>query len=298
EAGRSCAVVGDANTACEPSTVSHRSPGPDLWAVDRAGRLGSRGWLLGAFWIAAAMILRQAFRCQPSLDAPPQRSAILPLLDQTLDDGRISECRGIAEILVLIGCDLTQNAPHDLAGSRLRQRRSELDEVGLRDGSDLVAHVLHQLVSERIAGFCVGDERHEAVDPLPFYIVRETDYGSFGHQVVRDERALDLGRPHSVTGDVQHVIHTPCYPVIAVFVSAASVTREVLALILAEVRPNEPIVNAEDGPHLPRPRILHDEEAFRRALLHTPVLINDLRLYAEEGQRRGTGFLGDGTGQR
>ncbi len=50
--------------------------------------------------------------------------------DQVVDDRRIGQSRGVAERGELILGDLAQDAPHDLAGARLRQSRREMDDVG------------------------------------------------------------------------------------------------------------------------------------------------------------------------
>lgn len=80
---------------------------------------------------------------------------------ELVDDPRIGERRSIAEILILIRRDLSED---DLAGTRLRKRGRELDEVGLRDGANLLANVLHELLLQLGGGLDPGYQRHIAVD--------------------------------------------------------------------------------------------------------------------------------------
>ena len=65
--------------------------------------------------------------------------------------------------------------------------------------------------------------------------VRVADDRCLGHLHVRDERALDLGGAHAVTGDVNYVGHPAGDPVVAVGVAPATVAREVETLAVAEV---------------------------------------------------------------
>ncbi len=42
------------------------------------------------------------------------------ILDEIVDNHRIGKCRGIPQGIRFVGCDLAQDAAHDLAGARLR----------------------------------------------------------------------------------------------------------------------------------------------------------------------------------
>ncbi len=63
------------------------------------------------------------------------------------DDIRIGERRRVAERLAF--GDVAQQAPHDLARSRLRQVGGEQNLIGPRDRADLLDDVLLELVDER-----------------------------------------------------------------------------------------------------------------------------------------------------
>ena len=64
-------------------------------------------------------------------------SAHQAVVDQVAHDGRIRERRRVAQLLVLVGRDLAQDPPHDLARPGLRQARGPLDVVRGGDGADL-----------------------------------------------------------------------------------------------------------------------------------------------------------------
>src|SRR5690349_10820619 len=61
-----------------------------------------------------------------------RRLAILPVVDEILNDAGVGQRRGIAQRPIVVFGDLAQNPPHDLAGSGLGQPRRELDHI--RDG--------------------------------------------------------------------------------------------------------------------------------------------------------------------
>ena len=103
-----------------------------------------------------------------------------------------------------------------------------------------------------------------------------------------------------MTGDVDHVIHAPRDPVIAVRVPAAPVPGKVVALVVAEIGLLEPLVIAPDRAHLAWPAVSDTQNP-----LH--VIALDLgtgggfkydRFDPEERLHRGAGFGGVGTGQR
>ena len=65
--------------------------------------------------------------------------------DEVVHGGGVGQRRGVAEVALLVRRDLAEDPPHDLPAARLRQRRRELHEVGLRDGADDGADVLDEL---------------------------------------------------------------------------------------------------------------------------------------------------------
>src|SRR5437773_658396 len=95
-----------------------------------AGKPARGGGFQSARGNTALLPLPTAARQVPSLSAlkggegiyrprllPP---AVHPVVDEVVDDGRVSQCRDIAQLGVLVGGDLAQNAAHDLAGAGLR----------------------------------------------------------------------------------------------------------------------------------------------------------------------------------
>src|SRR5690606_41285147 len=77
--------------------------------------------------------------------------------------------------------------------------------------------------------------------------------------------------------DVQNIVHTAWYPVVAFFVPAAAISREVHAWIVGEVGLDEPLVIAEHGAHLPRPTIENDEMAGTGAFDQLALVVDDPR---------------------
>ena len=74
------------------------------------------------------------------------RLLVLPIVHQVVDHRRVGQGRGIAQLIVLVGGDLAQDAAHDLARARFRQRWRPLQQVGRGDRADFGAHELDQFV--------------------------------------------------------------------------------------------------------------------------------------------------------
>jgi len=104
-------------------------------------------------------------------------------------------------------------------------------------------------------------ERDIDVDTLSLDVVRIADDCRFRDRLVSDQCAFDLGRSHAMAGHVEHVIDAPGDPVVAVFVSACAVAREVAALEGAEIGLNESFVVTIDRAHLAGPAVENDQQA-------------------------------------
>src|SRR5660397_162537 len=157
----------------------------------------------------------------------PVLNVAAAVLYQVLDHGRISQGGDISQLIHFISRDLAENAPHDLAAPGLGQCRSPLDEVRSRNGSDLLADMLDQLIPQRFSGLHPGIQGDVSVNALTLDLMREADYGRFGHGVVTDQSGLHLCGAHTVPGDVDHIIHTACDPVVAVLVPHAAIAGKV-----------------------------------------------------------------------
>jgi len=59
---------------------------------------------------------------------------------ELIDDCGVGQGCDIAEGIVLVGGDLTQNSPHDLAGAGLGQTRRPLQQVGSGNRADFLPH--------------------------------------------------------------------------------------------------------------------------------------------------------------
>ena len=101
-----------------------------------------------------------------------------------------------------------------------------------------------------------------------------------------------------MAADVDHVVHAPGDPVVAILITAAAVAGEVGAGIGAEVGVDETLVVAIHGTHLARPGIQQHQVAFGRAFDEGAIGIHQGRLHAEERQAGRTGLEVGGTGQR
>jgi hypothetical protein len=73
---------------------------------------------------------------------------VLPVLDQVIDNRGVGQRRGVAQRAEIVLGDLAQDTAHDLARTRLRQARRELDLVRRGDRPDLGAHMLDQFLAQ------------------------------------------------------------------------------------------------------------------------------------------------------
>ena len=122
--------------------------------------------------------------------------------------------------------------------------------------------------------------------PCPLMSCGIADHGRFGNLAMGAPGAFDLGGAHAMAGHIDHIIDTTGNPVIAVFVTPAPVTGEILALVGARNRSDEAFVIAIDRAHLAGPGIGQAQIARRSAFKHVAVGIDQMRLNAKERPRR------------
>ncbi len=115
--------------------------------------------------------------------------------------------------------------------------------------------------------------------------MRHADHGRLGDLAVGDHGAFYFRGPHAVAGDIQHVVHPPGDPVVAIFVAARTVAGEVHAAEGLEVGVDEAVMVAVDAAHLPRPGIENHQIAFGRALQQVAEVIHQARHHTEERPR-------------
>ena len=133
-------------------------------------------------------------------------------------------------------------------------------------------------------------ERHEGGDRLTLDLVRLADDGCLRDFRMVHERALDLHRPETMARHVEHVVHAPEQPVVAVLVSTRAVAREVGAVVpAAPVRLMEALGIAVDAAQHRRPRFREREQAAAR-LDVLSAGISNLGEDAGKRPRRGAGF--------
>lgn len=87
-----------------------------------------------------------------------------------------------------------------------------------------------------------------------------------------------------MAGDVQHVVDAAGDPVVTVLVAAGAVTAEVHAFEGREVGLLEAVMIAKQGTCLARPGVDDHQVAFACAFLRCADVIDQRRLYAEEGR--------------
>src|SRR5712671_1837010 len=218
--------------------------------------------------------------------AGPSPHAVHAVVDEIVDDGRVGQGRDVAQLAVLVGGDLAQDAAHDLAGAGLRQVRGPLQQIGRGDRADLLAHPLHQLAAQLFVRLLVDPQRHIGVDALALDVVRIADDGRLGDLRVGDQRALDLGGAEAVAGDVDHIVDPAGDPIEAVGVAARSVTGEIKPLEGREIGFDEALMVAIDGSHHAGPGARQAEIAFANPVEPLAVAVDDDRLDPEERPRR------------
>ena len=177
---------------------------------------------------------------------------------------RIGQRRGIAQAVGLVGGDLAQDAAHDLAAARLRQRRRPLDRIRRGDRADLLAHPGDQFLAQLLGRFLAQLQRDIGVDALALQVVREAHHRGLGHLRMRHQRAFHFRGAHAMARHVDHVIDAAGDPVIAVLIAPRAVAGEIQALEGGEIGLHEPLVVAEHGAHHAGPGIREAQIALAR----------------------------------
>jgi phosphoribosylanthranilate isomerase len=221
---------------------------------------------------------------------------LLTPADQGLDDVRIGEGGGVADLIDLVFGDLAQNAAHDFAGASLGQCRGELDFVRSGDGPDFLADMKDEFLAEFVGFSDALLEGDEGIEALAFDVVRHGGDGGFGDFRMADEGAFDLGGADAMTGDVDDVIDAAHEPVIAVFIDATAVAGEVDVGVHGEVGVDEAVVIAPGGAHHAGPRFLDAEFAAVVGGAWGAIVAKDDRFDAEEGATGAAGFERVGAG--
>ena len=107
---------------------------------------------------------------------------------------------------------------------------------------------------------------------------------------MRHQRRLNLCRSQTVTRDVQHVVHAPGDPVIAIFITTRAVAAEIHIFEGGEVGLLKTLVIAKQRARLTRPGVGDHQAAFGSAFQRVTFVIDQRRLHAEERTRCRTGF--------
>src|SRR5699024_4698354 len=104
-----------------------------------------------------------------------------------------------------------------------RQVGDDVDLLRLRDRTDVLAHVLSQLLC-RLGGVldAVGHD-DEGDDGLTRGLIGSTDHGRLGDLGMGDEGRLDLRGRQAVTGDIHDIVDASEEPDVAVGVATGTV---------------------------------------------------------------------------
>ena len=156
--------------------------------------------------------------------------------------------------------------------------------------------MLHQFLAQAIAGINTSHQGNVGIDTLTLYIVWVAHNRCFGHSIMQYQCALHLSRTHSMTGYINHIIDTPGYPVIAVFIPTGTVTTEIFAGIYLEIGFNKALMITINGAHHSWPGAFDTECALGGTLQLLALVINQTGFNTEEWQRGRTRFQWSRTG--
>mmetsp|Transcript_3414 Transcript_3414/g.7433 ORF Transcript_3414/g.7433 Transcript_3414/m.7433 type:complete len:224 (-) Transcript_3414:1253-1924(-) len=157
------------------------------------------------------------------------RLSLPPQLHQLLHHTGVSQCGGVPQLILLLASNLAQHTPHDLAGAGLGQPRSPVDDVGCCERADGVPDTADQLLAQLVAVLHPLHQGHVRVDALALDWVVVAHHRCLRTCRVSHQRALHLGSTDAVPRHVDHVIYTPSDPKVAIRISSAAVTCEIVA---------------------------------------------------------------------
>ncbi|KPA20574.1 hypothetical protein shim_32300 [Shimia sp. SK013] len=167
-----------------------------------------------------------------------------------------------------------------------------MDQVRRGNRANFRAHPCAQFLAQLFAWFLIVHQRDVAVDALTFDVVRITHNGSLGHGSMCHQCRFHLGGAHAVARHVDHIVHAPGDPIVAIRVAAATVARKVVAFVVGEIRLLKALVIAIDRAHLAGPAVGNAQHAFDIVAgdLFAGLRIQHHRIDAKERLHRGTGF--------
>src|SRR5690606_30433856 len=143
-------------------------------------------------------------------------------------------------------------------------------------------------------------EHHKGNDRFTGHIVRTTHHCGFVHQIgLAHQRRLDFHRAHTVAGDVEHIVDTPCNAEISPVCAAHStVTSEVVAFeFFREIALFEALGIAPNGADHGWPWFFHHKNTARTVGYVLTRLVNDAGIDARQWQGAGTWHQRRGTRQ-
>ena len=155
--------------------------------------------------------------------------------------------------------------------------------------ADLVLEILAWLVT-----FAKNDEGNNT---LPLDLVGTADDGRFGHGRMTDQGTFHLGRAEAMTGNIEDIVDTADDPEIPLLVAAGAIAGEVGTLHLAPVLLAVPCLVAPDAAKHRGPGLADHKLPTLTVGNFPSLVIDDRRINPEEGERRGSGLAGGGTGK-
>ena len=132
-----------------------------------------------------------------------------------------------------------------------------MNHIRGRHRADLGTNVLNQFSFQFIGVVFSGHQCNVSIDTLPFNIMRIANYCGFGHCIMQDQGTFNFGGPHSMTGNIDHVIHSTSNPIVSVFIATTTITSKIIAWIHGKIRFMKTLRIIVDTPHLTRPRTRH-----------------------------------------
>jgi len=142
------------------------------------------------------------------------------------DNGRIRQRRGITKAVLLAAEDLAQNTAHDLTTTGLGKVVDNEDGLGGGEGSNGLTNLHDKVLADLLVGLVAFLQRDEGVNGLAGEFIGDTDDGGFGNLRVLDQSGFDFSGGQTVSRNVDNIVNTATDPVVAVLITASTVTSE------------------------------------------------------------------------
>src|SRR6266487_6360986 len=180
------------------------------------------------------------------------------LRSQLLKNRKILQSRNIVSHCAA-GGNLTQQAPHDLAGSGLWEGIGKADFIRPGERADLLGNVLAKFLLEAVGSRASAFKGHESNDCRSLQIVRPGNNRGLSDSFMRHQGTFNFGRAQTMTRDINHVINPAHDPEVTVLVFPRAVAGEINTFDLRPVLFAITLVVTVDRAQHSRPRLLDNE---------------------------------------